>query len=158
MKVEYINPFIKSFTRICTTQFNSEIQIGKLQISTTPIISNDISVIIGITNDITGQVVFAMDENSARHLASLMMMGMTVETIDEMARSAIQEFFNWVCGHSAEDFLTISPPHNIDITPPMITVGKAEMYSSPERLLMVPLNFTDSLGVELYISVKSKIE
>jgi len=157
MKADYINPFIKSFTRIFTTQFNQQVEIGELSVSKIPIISEDMSIIIGITTDMTGQIVFAMCENTAKYICSSMMMGMEVPEIDDMARSALQEFFNWVCGHSAEDFLQIDPPHTIDITPPMISIGRTEMYAAAGIILLVPLKLPNNGIVDLYVSLKSKV-
>lgn len=157
MKAEYINPFLKSFNRIFETQFNQKVEVGQLAVSKAPIISNDLSVIIGITTDMAGQIVFAMSEDTARHICSTMMMGMEVAEIDDMARSALQEFFNWVCGHAAEDFLHIDPPHTIDITPPMFSIGRTEMYAASGVILLVPLKLQNDGTVELYVSLKSKV-
>ncbi|OEF98587.1 chemotaxis protein CheX [Desulfuribacillus alkaliarsenatis] len=157
MKAEFINPFIQSFSRIFKTQFNQEVEIGQISLTKAPIISNDISVVIGITTDMSGQIIFAMEENAAKYICSTMMMGMEVAEIDDMARSAIQEFFNWVCGHSAEEFLQIDPPHTIDITPPMFNVGKVEMYAAAGVILLVPLKLQNDSIVELYVSLKSKV-
>ncbi|OEH85802.1 hypothetical protein BHU72_03200 [Desulfuribacillus stibiiarsenatis] len=157
MKAEFINPFIKSFKRIFNTQFNQEVEIGDISVTKQPIISKDLCVIIGITTDLSGQIVFAMSESTAKYICSTMMMGMEVAEIDEMARSAIQEFYNWVCGHSAEDFLTIDPPHTIDITPPMFSIGQTQMYAAAGLILLVPLKLQNDGVVELYVSLKSRV-
>ena len=157
MKAEYINPFVQSFKRIFEVQFQQQVEIGKPSLATEPIIASDINIIIGITTDMAGQVIFSMDECTAKGVCRTMMMGMEVIEIDDMARSALQEFSNWVCGHSAEDFLKLDPPHTIDITPPMISVGKVELYGAAGAILRIPMVVQENQVIDLYISLKSKV-
>ena len=57
-------------------------------------VSRGVTVIVGFSKELRGNVVYNMDEDSAKFIASKMMMGMPVAEFDSMAQSAISELSN----------------------------------------------------------------
>ena len=91
MKAEYINAFIKASTEVLNNFVTDKFSFGKPYIRNNPFPTKEIVIILGITGDIKGQAVFSFTEGMAKSIASGMMMGMPVDEIDEMAKSALSE-------------------------------------------------------------------
>lgn len=152
MKVEFINPFIKATTDVLMTLTNITFETGKPYIKASPYNAKDLVIIVGITGEIRGQAVISMDIQLAKNMASIMMMGMPVEDLDELSKSALSELGNMIMGNSAT--LLFNSGINVDITPPTLMVGeKLSISSGSMRTVCVPL--TAELGeIVLDISVK----
>jgi chemotaxis protein CheX len=152
MKVEYINPFIKATTEVLKTIANIEFSIGRPYIKASPYEPKNVMIMVGITGEIRGQAVISMDMDMAKKIASAMMMGMPVDELDELSKSAVSELGNMIMGNSAT--LLYNGGVNIDITPPTLMIGdNLSISSGSMRTLGVPL--TSHIGeITLDISVK----
>ena len=152
MKVEYINSFIKASTEVINNFVAEKFNVGKPYIRSNPFPTREIVIILGITGDIKGQAVFSMTEQMAKTIASGMMMGMPVDEIDEMAKSALSELGNMIMGNSATLLFNVGV--KIDITPPSLVKGTAiEISSAGMETICVPL--ISELGeIEFDIGIK----
>ena len=95
MEVAYINPFIEASSNVLT-QFGIEITTGKIHLKTSPVLGGKVSIIIGVTGMLRGQVLFNLEKDVALKVASSMMGGVPVDDFDELSKSAISEFI-WRC-------------------------------------------------------------
>jgi chemotaxis protein CheX len=152
VRVEYINAFIKASTEVLNNFVSDKFTVGKPFIRNNPFPTKEIVIILGITGDIKGQAVFSLTEEIAKKVASAMMMGMPVEEIDEMAKSALSELGNMIMGNSAT--LLFNAGMKIDITPPSLVKGTAiEITSAGMETICVPL--VSTLGeIEFDIGIK----
>lgn len=152
MKAEYINAFIKASTEVLNNFVSEKFSVGKPFIRNNPFPTKEIIILLGITGDIKGQAVFSLTEDMAKAVASGMMMGMPVEEIDEMAKSALSELGNMIMGNSAT--LLFNEGVKIDITPPSLVKGLSiEISSGGMETLCVPL--VSTLGeIEFDIGMK----
>lgn len=152
MRVEYINAFIKASTEVLNNFVSDKFSVGKPFIRNNPFPTKEIVIILGITGDIKGQAVFSLTEEIAKKVASAMMMGMPVDEIDEMAKSALSELGNMIMGNSAT--LLFNAGMKIDITPPSLVKGTAiEITSAGMETICVPL--VSALGdIEFDIGIK----
>lgn len=152
MRVEYINSFIKASTEVLNNFVSDKFSVGKPFIRNNPFPTKEIVIILGITGDIKGQAVFSLTEEIAKKVASAMMMGMPVDEIDEMAKSALSELGNMIMGNSAT--LLFNAGMKIDITPPSLVKGTAiEITSAGMETICVPL--VSALGdIEFDIGIK----
>lgn len=152
MKVEYINSFIKASTEVLNNFVADKFSVGRPYIRSNPFPTREIVIILGITGDIKGQAVFSLTEDMAKKIASGMMMGMPVDEIDEMAKSALSELGNMIMGNSAT--LLFNAGAKIDITPPSLVKGTAiEISSAGMETICVPL--ISELGeIEFDIGIK----
>ena len=138
MKAEYINSFIKASTEVINNFVEDKFSVGKPFIRNNPFPTKEIIIILGITGDIKGQAVFSLSESMAKKIASGMMMGMPVDEIDEMAKSALSELGNMIMGNSAT--LLFNTGVQIDITPPSLVKGTAiEISTAGMETICVPL-------------------
>lgn len=153
MNVEYINPFIEASQTVLKQSGAIESRLGKVFIKESPYKGDNIAIIIGVTGKMRGQVIFSMTLNVATYIASQMMGGMPVETLDEMAKSAISELTNMILGNAAT-FL-YNRGIAIDITPPSVLMGEnLQISTSKMKTVCVPLVFMNEMTFEIDISVE----
>lgn len=152
MKVEFINPFIKATTEVLKQIANLHFDTGKPYIKASPYTAKNLIIVVGITGEIRGQAVISLDTELAKKIASAMMMGMPVNELDELSKSALSELANMIMGNSAT--LLFNTGINIDITPPTLMMGENLSISSGSmRTVCVPLSH--EMGeISLDISVK----
>jgi chemotaxis protein CheX len=152
MKVEYINPFIKATTEVFKTMLNTDIATGKPYIKASPFATDALVIMVGITGEIRGQAAITMNTELAKNVASTMMMGMPVDELDELSKSALSELANMIMGNSAT--LLFNQGVNIDITPPTLMIGdNMQISAGSMRTICVPLEC--ELG-ELMLDVSVK--
>jgi len=121
MDAKYINPFINSITGVFASFGLGEIASGNVFRKDTFICRYNLTTIIGISGSINGNIALSMPYDTARKIASAMMMGMEVAEIDEISVSALGELTNMICGQAAIEFSL----QNLvtEITPPTIIHG-----------------------------------
>lgn len=138
MKVEYINPFVQSASSILEQVAQLKMERGKLSLRQKMFPSPEVSVILGVTGDVKGQVIYGLDQATALAIAKRMMMGLELDDFDDVARSAIGELGNMITGNATG----ILEKENImtNISPPAIVTGQKVYVSSIEgAVLVVPL-------------------
>jgi chemotaxis protein CheX len=150
MNVQYINPFIEASKNVLKEVAGIDLSLGKVYIKNAPYTSGNVVIIVGITGKIKGQAVFSLSNDVARAIASGMMMGMPVNELDEMAKSALSELGNIIMGNTATVFY--GKGLNIDITPPTILTGDNIQFS-PNKLTTVSIPLSLSIGGTLEIDI-----
>lgn len=152
MNADLINPFIKASRDILQQMANIPSELGKVYVKDASFDAPNVTILIGLTGEMKGQVVIGMSEDMAKKIASNMMGGMPVETLDEIAKSAISELGNMVLGNTATLLYNIGI--KIDITPPTLLIGeKLSISTISTKTITIPLN-TDYGIIELDIAIK----
>jgi chemotaxis protein CheX len=114
--------------------------------------AESVVIIIGIAGEFKGQVFFSMDESTACKIASAMMFGMEVDTLGDMAKSAIAELGNMIMGNVSTEFFNNGI--KIDITPPTILVGSDMAVSTKGiKTICVPLILENVGKIEIDVAV-----
>lgn len=137
IKAEQLNPFLMSAKQVLQQVCQIDVQFGQISKDDFYVNGEPLFIMLGITGEITGQVCVVMENDTAKDIASRMMMGMPVTELDTIAKSALSELGNMMMGNAA----TLLSNNNIliDITPPTLVFGSA-MISSPEMsVIKVPL-------------------
>lgn len=119
-----------------------------------------VGVFLGVDGDITGSMMFMVEEKSARHLIQKITMGMMAEgcEFDEMGLSAMKEVGNIITGAYLNSLSTLT---NLKIfpTPPALTVDMAgAILSVPaiqfgifgDKILMIESRFYDEIELDGY--------
>ena len=84
-------------------------------------VSLDVIAVVGLSQQLRGNVAYAMSQETAKKFASVMMMGMPVEQLDEMSQSAISEASNMITANAA---MTLeSQGISVNISPPTLVIG-----------------------------------
>lgn len=153
MKVDQVNAFITASTEVINNFVTNKFKVGKPYVRQNPFPTNEVIIMLGITGDIKGQAVLSLNENLAKMVASGMMMGMPVDELDEMAKSALSELGNMIMGNSAT--LLFNAGYHVDITPPTLLKGtRIEMSTAGMETICVPL-ISDDGEIEFDIGMKS---
>lgn len=153
MKVEQVNAFISASKEVLNNFVSSKFGVGKPFVRQSPFPTKEVVIMLGITGDIKGQAVLSLDEEMAKRVASGMMMGMPVDTLDEMAKSALSELGNMIMGNSAT--LLFNQGYQVDITPPSLIKGSSiEVSTAGMETICVPL-MSDEGTIEFDIGLKN---
>lgn len=127
-----------------------------------------VGVFLGVEGDITGSMMFMVEEGSARHLIQKITMGMLPEgsEFEEMGLSAMKEVGNIITGAYLNSLSTLT---NMKIypTPPSVTVDMAgAILSVPasifgifgDKLLMIQSQFYDDVKLDGYFILIPDLE
>lgn len=85
-------------------------------------LTQDVTAFVGLVGDARGNIAYSFSADTAKAIASAMMMGMPVTEMNEISRSAIAELSNMITGNA-----TIRMSHEqavVDITPPSVVSGE----------------------------------
>ncbi|MBN2796403.1 MAG: chemotaxis protein CheX [Clostridia bacterium] len=116
-----ITPFLKALEQTFL-QFGIHLESAEDPVDIEAyVIEQEVTAYIGIVGDFRGNISFSFPSSTAKRIASLMMMGMPVETFDDMSRSAIAEIANMISGNALS--LIVTPELKLDITPPSLLIG-----------------------------------
>lgn len=155
INVEYINPFIGAAQKLLRDVCQLETRLQKPYLKEAMYEGDVLAVIIGITGNIKGQVILSLNITTACNIASKMMMGMQVDELNDMAKSAISELSNMILGNAAT--VLSQKGLSVDITPPSVCLGKDMNISvSHSKNICVPLKFEDDSVFEVNISIVEK--
>lgn len=154
MDAKLVNPFIDAFTTVMPQMGFQEPKRTKMSVKDKVAESLGVSVIVGFTKQIRGHVIYNMSEDTAKYIASTMMMGMPVESFDEMAQSAISEMSNMLTANAATNLTAMGL--EVDISTPSLSVGeKFQIKISGEQYLTVEMDLGGH-PVELDIAVAAQ--
>jgi len=152
MDVKLVNPFIDAFTTVLPQMGFPTPQRTGMTVNDQNAKSQGVAVIVGFTKEIRGNVVYNMSEDTAKFIASTMMMGMPVESFDEMAQSAISEMSNMLTANAATNLTALGL--EVDISTPSLTVGTDfQIKISNEQYLCVVMDVSGH-QVEIDIAVQ----
>lgn len=125
-------------------------------------------VFLGVDGDITGSMMFMVEEKSARHLIRKITMGMLPEgeEFEEMGMSAMQEVGNIITGAYLNSLSTMT---NLKVipSPPAITVDMAgAILSVPaiqfgiygDKILLIQSQFYDEVELDGYFILIPDLE
>jgi len=139
MKVEFINPFLSSLGEVLEQIVSLKCTPGKLELLASPTESPGVTILVGVTGDLKGQIYYNFSHQMALDFARAMMMGMEVEEFDELAKSAVGEMANITMGNVATKLSEAG--FTVDLTPPSIFVGGDRLTITTDigRILRIPM-------------------
>lgn len=145
-----MNPFIESFASIVPQLGFNGVRKGNLSVKGRELTSTGVIIVVGIVGAIRGNIVYTIDIEDAKKIASTMMMGMPVDEFDEMAKSALSELTNMLTANAATCFSNIGI--TIDISTPTLLHGEnVSVKMSAEQVLCIQL-FADEIPIEINIA------
>ena len=153
MDAKLVNPFIDAFTSVLPMMgFPTPSRKG-MGLKSIVVDSLGVTIMVGFTRQLRGNVVYNMSEETAKHIASTMMMGMPVAALDEMAPSAICEMSNMLTDTAATNLTALG--YDVDISTPSLTVGSDfKVKISTEKYLTVTMDLAGH-DVEINIAVSA---
>jgi chemotaxis protein CheX len=153
LKVEYVNPFLEAAFEVFETETKLKLEKGPLSVQNSSQTSQEVSVMIGVTGELHGQVIYGMSAKTAKKIASTMIEKQVV-LLDTLAQSAISELGNMMTGLATAKFSAIY--NNLAITPPTLIIGTNVLISTIDiqRLYVV---LESELGdIEVSLALKEQ--
>jgi chemotaxis protein CheX len=153
LKVEYVNPFLDAAFEVFETETKLKLEKGPISVQNSSQTSQEVSVMIGVTGELHGQVIYGMSSKTAKKVASAMI-GKQVVLLDTLAQSAISELGNMMTGLATAKFSETYK--NLAITPPTLIIGTNVLISTIDiqRLYIV---LESELGdIEVSVALKEQ--
>jgi chemotaxis protein CheX len=122
INAEFINPFLEAATGIFKSVLNADLRRGRVQIKEQTNPTHKVAIIIGITGDASGQVVFNMSEDAAIKIARHLSPQMSPSELRVEFPDIIGEIANMVVGNAMNLFT--SKGTSLDMTPPSVITGQ----------------------------------
>ena len=88
MDIKYILPFLEALKGVLEQFGAVDIRRGDMARNDLMYVDTDITAVVGMVGQVRGNIAYSMAEDTAKKIVSAMMMGMPVEDLDEMGRSA----------------------------------------------------------------------
>jgi chemotaxis protein CheX len=152
INAEYVNPSLEAAGVVFKSILGAELRKGKLVIKESPSPSMDISIMIGITGDITGQVVYSMELHTVRKIADALAPGLSDEQLMREYNDIIGELANMITGNAMNLFA--SKAKVIDMTTPTVIEGKNCTINMLKQVTL-GINLYSPMGqIELNIALK----
>lgn len=133
---QYMEVLQEAADSLFKSHFGIHVEVTQLDTGNTEVKTEEISVLLGIVGDLKGQIICSFHEDTAKNIVGMMMGGMEISGIDEMAWSAIQEFGNWVAGTTAVEMS--KKGIIVDVTPPVLNKG-ISIFRSPHQFTSIIL-------------------
>ncbi len=148
MDVKYINTILETFN-VTLEQFGvNNIKRCNIQKKNKMHVNLDVSTIICFQGAVQGDIALSMPLDTAKKLASIMMMGMSITCMDDMAKSAIGEISSMIAGASATKLSSFGLATKIN--PPRVILENAEINGFET----IAIDFETDLGkMELNIGL-----
>lgn len=144
MKADFANAFISSALSVFQKETGVKMSRKDLKLKPAPVPTLDLSVVIGVTGAVKGQVVYSMDENFALGVSKALLPGRLPVDVKRFAHSAVSEMANMISGKAS--IALAGDDQVIHLTPPAIFAGRGVMID----FLSVPtvcISFISELGV-----------
>ena len=154
MDAKLVNPFVDAFTTVMPQMGFSEPKRVNMSVRERNTVSLGVAVIVGFTKQIRGNVVYNMSEDTAKFIASTMMMGMPIAEFDAMAQSAVSEMSNMLTATVATNLSGLGL--EVDISTPSLSIGQNfQVKISDGKYLTVTMDLAGH-SIELDIAVEQQ--
>lgn len=142
MDVKKLNPIIDATDSVFQTMLALKPEKGEVSIQEDFVMDKEANVIIGMTGDIKGSIVYSFSKDMALKVVEAMS-GMEMQKLDKFVTSAMGELGNIISGKATSRLA--EQDLNCDIIPPQIvTGGDVTISSESDKVVMV--NFNTDLG------------
>nr|WP_221443781.1 MULTISPECIES: chemotaxis protein CheX [Paenibacillus] len=116
---------------------------GNLGVKNVEYIADHVWIVIGMTGQLSGNIVFGIQETVALKIVSAMMGGFVITEMDDMSKSAISELGNMISGNAST--ILSNQGVVVDITPPQVMQSEHLTSFSATKALSIPL-LMDGIG------------
>lgn len=141
MRVEFVNPFIKSLANTFDVMLQQKVTRGDLELKSNFCPLHPVSGIIGLSGKATGTVVLSLSEVVALKAASTMLMT-ELSVIDDDVTDAVGELVNMVTGGAKAEL----EAYNLSISLPGVVTGKNHSVNFPSKVTPICVPFSTEWG------------
>lgn len=115
-----VNPIIDAFMEVMPQMGFPMPKRQRIYLQERNVISNGVTIKVGLTKQLEGNVIYNMTEDTAKYIASIMLLGVPVTSFADMAKSAIREIANVLTARAATNLEKMG--FEVDITTPELTI------------------------------------
>ncbi|HKJ84695.1 MAG TPA: chemotaxis protein CheX [Spirochaetia bacterium] len=143
MKAEYANVFVRGATTVFTQEVGVNLSRTGLTRKNAPVPNLPISIVIGITGGIRGQVVYSMDQTFAYAVTKAMIPNKLPSELKKLTNSAVSEIANMITGQAS---IALAGENDlIHLTPPAVFSG-SDMTVDFLSIPTICLSFISEIG------------
>jgi len=135
---KFINPIINAFTEVLPQMGFPAPRRLRVYWQGANVLTNGVTVKVGFTRRVCGNVIYNMTEEDAKFVASTMMMGVPVTQLSDMVQSSIREVCNMLAARAATNFSQLG--FDCDITPPELTINQDPVIRAGENYFNVEMD------------------
>ncbi len=142
MKQEYVNAFLTPATLVWQKELSHTLKFVGAESTSHQFTTEELTVIIGVSGSLQGNVLYGFDGVTALSVAG-QMMGEPVEELGDIGLSALGEIANMITGNAATQLANVG--YACDISPPVIIEPAGSRFTTvggPQLLV----SFTSDLG------------
>lgn len=151
MKAESVNSFLKATQDVFRLMLDLDVEKSSLKVVEDMVSSKDANVILGVTGDLKGTILFSFTKEMTLKMVRIMS-GMEIKEIDHFVSSALGEVANIIGGNA----LTILTSYNLicDIAPPQINIGEYRSISmaNKQALLLTLKTAIGEFDINLFLT------
>ncbi len=147
MDVKLLAPFVEAIANVMPQLGFQSVSRSGLRVAQGKVKCNGVIVDIGLIGMMQGNIFYNIDIDSAKGIASKMMMGMPVAELDDMAKSAIGELGNMLAANAA--IALEGKGVQIDISPPKLITGVSEVITNSNAKGIVVEMKVDNTTIEV---------
>ncbi|MBU5427554.1 chemotaxis protein CheX [Tissierella pigra] len=137
MKAEYVNSFYGATQDVFRLMLDLPVEKGDLKVIEGMVCSKETNILLGITGDLKGSILFGFKNHTALEMVKIMS-GMELNEIDNFVSSALGEVANIIGGNAVTNLTSYD--YICDITPPQVIVGEYKsMSAANKKSLLIPL-------------------
>lgn len=153
MDVKLVTPFIDAVGLVLPQVGIQKVERGKIGLKDKLLATMEVTALVGLTKGMRGNIAYSMSQQTAKQIASTMMMGMEVGEFDMLAQSAISELANMLAAKAAVKMEATG--NVIDISPPTLIIGKNVTVRVSQVQTLVVMMETDAGSIELNIGLET---
>lgn len=151
MKAEYVNSFYNATKDVFRLMLDVDVERSKLEVVNGLVTSRDASVMIGVSGDLKGSVLFSFPKSMALEMIRIMA-DIEMDELDNFVSSALGEMGNIIGGNAIT--LLSEMDYSCDIVPPQIIVGthKSFQVGKDKSLLLTLKSEVGEFDLNIFLS------
>ena len=143
MREEYVNAFLNPAKKVWEQELGQSLEVASADMTTSQVMDEDITVVIGISGTLQGNVLYGFSDATAEGLVKTMTGEEEVDIKDEIGLSVLGEVANMITGNAITALAEAGYP--CEISPPVIfePAGNKLMAMGGPQILV---SFVSELG------------
>ena len=142
MKEEWVNSFLAPAKMVWEKEMGATLEVVSAEVTANQFTTDDLTVIIGVSGRLEGNVLYGFSEDSAQSIVGVMMGEPVTSINDELALSAIGEIGNMITGNAAARLAQLG--YTCSISPPVMINPAGSRFTTVVPQILV--KFTSPLG------------
>lgn len=133
-----MSAFASAVDAVFSAVLQEKVERGEPYVKDSLFSADSVAVVVGITGDVEGRVIYGFQSAYAKEVAGVMC-GMPVEELDELSASALAELCNMISGQAVTNLYEVTGKR-ASITPPTVLVGDEMKVFVKPPVLCLPFN------------------